>query len=306
MTQSTMFLNNVTSVDHAYIGADGWVYGNSYSPTFRVSGNIDPEENVVVDFSTIKKDLKNHIDHPHRGLDHKLWFINSFSNGEVTSLKNGHLIVETPLLKYVGATDSVHVIDGIKTHEVDALALREITQNYVLTSLLADPGRTYSEIGLDVKTEIDMRPTTPDRQVVVPFNYTHGLRSSTSWGCQNMMHGHQSFLYFMDNNKDPLKWEKDLLEHKIAGFMHNKMFVWADNWYEKTRTLEYYSRDRGEFILQLKDESLIKRLIILPTETTIEHIAAFVASKWEDEFKECGVSEIFVSEGQNKGAVVEL
>lgn len=303
---STMFLNNVTSVDHAYIGSDGWVHGNSYSPIFKVTGKIDEHENVVVDFSAVKKDIKAIIDDKLEGLDHKLWIIDGYSNATVTKQKNnGKIIVETPLFKYVGSADSVRWVDADDVRNFDTEVMRAATSGYVLSGLC----NKYPEVEISINTGIDMRPTTTFQ--VVPFHYTHGLKNSTSWGCQNMMHGHKSYLHFVREKGDRQDWatndyKTDILEHEIAGALDGKMFVWSDNWFEKTNTLEYFSQTRGEFVLQLKEDRLRKRLVVLPTETTIEHITAYVADRWSAELNERGVTEVYVSEGQNKGAVVAL
>ena len=75
-----LFLSDLTVVDHAYIDDSGNVVGGSFNPTFYVAGNVDPVEQVVVDFSTIKKDIKNIIDSRLIGFDHKLWVIDGYSN----------------------------------------------------------------------------------------------------------------------------------------------------------------------------------------------------------------------------------
>ena len=78
--RSTMFLSDVTVLDHAYIDDSGFIVGGSFHPCFNVSGEIDGTEQVVVDFSAIKKQIKALIDSKETGYDHKLWIIEGFSN----------------------------------------------------------------------------------------------------------------------------------------------------------------------------------------------------------------------------------
>jgi 6-pyruvoyl-tetrahydropterin synthase len=303
MTTATMFLNNVTSVDHAYVGSDGWVYGNSYSPMFTIGGKVDPEENVVVDFSTVKKAIKNLIDDRGAGLDHKLWFVKGFSNGTIEYTNNHKVTIDTPWFRYSGSKDSVKVIET-PTHEVDQAFLAEVTSKEYLLPLLTE----LYKIDMTVECVSDPRPTIPVHSVPVHFNYTHGLKHSTSWGCQNMMHGHRSFLCAEQIENNPVKqYEIDLLLNTMAGFYHNKMFVWSENWFPTTQVLDYASRDRGEFYTQFKNDGAVFRKIeVLNTETTIEHIVSHIATRWEDDLRRCNIKSLYVSEGQNKGAVVSL
>jgi len=295
MTHSTMFLNNVTSVDHAYIGTDGWVHGNSYSPVFEVGGKVDPHENVVVDFSTVKKDIKKCIDDSSDGLDHKLWFIPGYSNGSI-EFQNGRVLIETPHFKYYGAKDSVNVIPYTVFDE------SLITGSHVHKYLL----KKYPDINIELKCKTDMAPTIPFKDVMEQrFHYTHGLKNSTSWGCQNMMHGHASFL--VTDKPEKYDYKLDLLLTMIASAIDNKMFVWDENWFPKTKTINYESSDRGEFFLQFKDEVKVdQKIIVLSTETTVEHLADYVAQAWGSHLTDLGVKKVYVSEGQNKGAVAEL
>jgi hypothetical protein len=75
MKKSTMFLANLSVVDHAVLIPEGLIRGNSHNPSFEVSGVVDEVENVVCDFSTIKKRMKQLIDDHDMGFDHKCWIL---------------------------------------------------------------------------------------------------------------------------------------------------------------------------------------------------------------------------------------
>ena len=62
-TNSIRFLTHVSCVDHAYIDNNGCVVGGSFHPNFIIGGTPDPVEKVVVDFSTVKKDVKQATSH---------------------------------------------------------------------------------------------------------------------------------------------------------------------------------------------------------------------------------------------------
>lgn len=79
--QPTLFINRVTTVDCAILSQWGIslnqkmfseAVGFSFNVNVEISGNLDPVENVVVDFGALKKFLKSEIDNLEYGYDHKL------------------------------------------------------------------------------------------------------------------------------------------------------------------------------------------------------------------------------------------
>jgi hypothetical protein len=65
----------------SFIGAHS-IFKNSLE-LFALSLQIPSTEKVVVDFSTVKKSIKEIIDHKETGFDHKLWVIEGWSKCEV-------------------------------------------------------------------------------------------------------------------------------------------------------------------------------------------------------------------------------
>ena len=79
--QPTLFINRITTVDCAILSQWGIsldkkmfteAMGFSFNVNVEISGNLDPVENVVVDFGALKKFLKSEIDNLEYGYDHKL------------------------------------------------------------------------------------------------------------------------------------------------------------------------------------------------------------------------------------------
>jgi len=116
--KSSIFLNAVTVIDHAYINHDGLIIGGSFLASFLVTGETDPLEKVVVDFSTLKKDIKNLIDrHTYynnsNGYDHKLWLLNGYSNYKAKlEDKDDYVKITTSSVELVMPRDAVKVFDG--------------------------------------------------------------------------------------------------------------------------------------------------------------------------------------------------
>lgn len=120
---ATMFLSNLTILDHAILDERGNVVGGSFNPSFFVAGEIDPIEQVVVDFSTVKKEIKNIIDDRETGFDHKLWWIQGVSKG-TTSTVNNRIIINTPTtmldmpanaVRFIPYIEGMDIIDTIET-----------------------------------------------------------------------------------------------------------------------------------------------------------------------------------------------
>lgn len=305
--RSSIFLNNITVIDHAYIDDQGCIRGGSFNPNFIVSGKPDFQEKVVVDFSTIKKDIKKIIDKHEpdvftNGLDHKLWIIEGYSNIEnfdITKDKQ-RLIIQTPNVKIELPPDAVKhipVING-QTPDYSNLYIGYALENYVKQHLQ----QLYPDARIDVKCI-----NTVDEHVALnastrPFHYVHGLKNSTSYGCQNIAHGHRSFIHA--DIDDPLVFNRLKI---IAEELDNTVFVYEENIIKidsNTLTIGYSTKQRGNFSMTLNTDT--HKIIVLSTETTIEFLVSYINQRYGKDLFFCGAKTIYVSEGLSKGAVEQL
>lgn len=297
--KSTLFLNSLTCVDHAFINDKGQVIGGSYHPNFEVTGQVEEVENVVVDFSKVKKELKAFVDDKENGFDHKLWIISGYSN--VTSIQEtgGYIRIETPALKLEMPRNAVKVFESSYNDSfIDTL---EGEFNTYLTKLLSE---AHPELGIEVKTTMttDTFSTTDSPQM---FRYSHGLKNSSSWGCQNHSHGHLSFIEFPRKARSDAGKSQSALYAAVAA-MSNSLFINKENITADTPealTIEY-TTPRGRFWAEY-NKSLTK-MEVLDTETTIEFIAEWFVNKHRQILEDAGVVRVFISEGLSKGAVVDL
>ena len=304
-TESRIFLDAVSCVDHAYIDSTGAIVGGSYHPNFIVSGKPDPVEKVVVDFSTIKKDIKTAIDkhEPNiytNGFDHKLWIIEGLSNVIRLDFLNGgeQVIIETPIVTLRAPTDAVKYI-STKHYTVTSFidTIGQAFQSHILNTLDVK----YPKVGIDVQCNNTAFPHLPlQHNPYRTFRYTHGLKDSTSYGCQNVAHGHLSFIQLFGDNVS--YDDNDELCSIIARELDNTMFVRKENAIT-TGTLftVVYTTDRGTFRLDVDTDAM--KVVVLPTETTVEFLAAYVVHQFGDKLKRAGVKQVFISEGLSKGAI---
>ena len=293
--ESTLFLRNFTCIDHAYIDDTGRVQGGSYHQHVRVTGRVDGHEQVVVDFSKVKKQMKAVIDDNDTGFDHKLWIIEGYSH--VLSISQptstGRVIVETPHVEFIVPQDAIKIIPNRNMRWLLAVE-RQMEEELMAALNTANP---YANIEVEVKLTEETFGTDP--QV---FTYWHGLKNSSSWGCNNLGHGHRSFVECYDDQKQRVPLAEEFIAKQLGG----KLLVWDDNiesvvdgW-----MMIAYTTKRGSFQLRFKQATVPH--LIMGTETTVENIVRYAVDNWSTFLRFLGVHEVFISEGLQKGAVQKV
>lgn len=294
--KSNIFLNDITVVDHAFIDHKGRVMGGSFHPSFIVEGSVDDVEKVVVDFSTIKKEIKYQIDkHLHNidrnGFDHKLWIIEGFSNAEMELLDNDgdRYKIVTPLCTLNLPADAIKFISKLNEHPLHTTGYTAEYIGLAFEQFLEEQlSGVYSNIDIKVKcfNDINMHRIRRTEPYDI-FSYSHGLKDSTSYGCQNIAHGHLSFFQHKE-------WS---VVEEVVDDLDGAIFINKENIIEENDNeiqIKYESQ-RGLFMATYSKQG--NKIIVLDTETTIEYIAEYIKSKYN-------VHDFFVSEGLSKGAYV--
>ncbi len=303
MSKSTLFFNNLTVIDHSYIDNDGRIHGRSLNASFELTGDIKNKEQVVIDFGTAKKLIKRFVDGNITGVDHKLWVFKDY----VEDNGGHHILVATQMLKMVLPRDAVWVtdvvLDDTKWDEMEKL----IGEN-VQTQLREYGGMEDVEIKCFLDEQI--APLRANLYLHAPFNYVHGLKNSSSYGCQNLAHGHTSFLQiFVDKHyrsdcSDCANAIKLILA-KLTDWK-DSIFIFKDNIISETDEyieIEYFT-DRGRFYA--KYYKAWCKFIVFEKETTIENLVENFVSDLKY-FCEMGhIEAIALSEGLCKGALVEM
>lgn len=283
--KSSIFLNDISVIDHAYINEEGQVIGGSFHCSFIVTGETDPTEKVVVDFSTIKKDIKDVID-GEDGFDHKLWLFMVSSNYSFTKVDEIMVEITTPASVLKLPRNAISMIPFAKNY-TDIVNLELFIADVVELALY----NKYKGIDLKVKCilkENFVLPAGTSDWNVIPFRYVHGLKDSTSYGCQNLYHGHYSYITTFDYN---LQFKED--------FKNSVIFINKENIISETDEyieVSYTTEQRGYFYgLFYKNRNV---LIVLDTETTIEFLAEYVKNKYDIN------GSFYISEGLSKGAYI--
>lgn len=320
---ATMFLSELSVVDHAHITKDGTVVGGSFNPSFKVSGNVDPIENVVVDFSTIKKNVKNFIDDDTIGFDHKLWVINGVSNitnlvvngeeiaesslKELTETEGNTLVtVNTPMCSFVVPLNAIKIIgydrdiEKVGDYNVEnaGIWMEEYLNERFGGEVTVECNNTEHVHTFNDKT------TNP----VSYFRYDHGLKNSTSFGCQNPGHGHLSFLQL--ESDAPVEKQLEVL-NKITKYLDGVTFINGENVVSESSDcieIKYTSSNRGEMMAKYKlnSDKYGAKYIVLETETTAEHLVDYVVEMFYNDLNEIGATGLYLSEGLSKGTYIEI
>jgi hypothetical protein len=339
--KANLIMDTVTSVDCAVITAEGALVGHSFNPTFFVSGDIDDTEGVVCDFSTLKKRSKAEIDDRDTGLDHKLlvpcsknvsFAVDADTKGNVV-LTTPHVVISAPTNAFVlikpsfltvmpkGHTlvSNVHEFPYDESRSLDILDKEGNINLFassslfcsIVSSLLAIrlPEFTFS-IGLREEPHDFKSPLFLQNTVIYPgksslFRYTHGLPNSTSWGCQNIAHGHLSFVQCFGEQDTPLltsvAWQLAMTLNGTYFCNSNNLTVSDSESDKGLPQVISYKSSRGNFKLQLKTQS---RLVAIPKDTTIENLARHMVEVNAKYLQDNGIVCVYISEGLNKGSMM--
>lgn len=280
--QASLFFRNVSVVDHGYIDEKGRVIGGSYFPNVTVQGKVTEEENVVIDFSKGKSLIKDAFDDI---MDHKVWIIEGYSNAtiEVDLTNTDNYLITTPIM-----TSSIPKWRVFQMKKTD-------TFNHLIQEYLR-------EHGLEVNVDVEMSENTFSTQDNNTFRYSHGLKNSSSQGCKNPNHGHLSFIELEGSDE----YKKLKVKNKIIEELDKVIFIYNDNIvYEDTDIIKIaYNVDKEHFKnTYLKREN---KIIISDEETTAENLINLIANRYKDELKDAEITKLFLSEGLQKGSILDL
>lgn len=320
MTSSTIFINEPTVVDHSFIDRQGRIVGGSVNPTFLVTGEVSADENVVLDFSKAKARIKALIDDPDNGFDHKCWVVQGFSkiiyvrdtiSGEhindwdylasaqdpnrPIAVHTASLYIQAPksAFRFVTYTGYLVMNNQPQPRNVNA---------YIVPAMEQWLNANMPTFSVEVKMREHAIPVTPDRSVHL-FRYVHGLKHSSSWGCQNIAHGHLSFIDVDAQHQEAAS----TVLGSIARDLDETIFISAENFVQDEYfiNISYESQTRGPFTMGIS-KTAAQKFVVLETETTIEHIIEFVAARYKTQLKSIGATHLYVSEGLSKGAQLKL
>lgn len=306
--QASIWLLNITCLDHAYlIDASKTITGGSFMASFLVTGNIDPVESVVVDFSTLKNRIKSIIDDRSTGLDHKLWVFNSDHTVVIGSEGDPSVTLKSKYVELEVPENALFMVNNFSDYTLSNA--QEIVRNLVQSALELD----YP--GINVTCFLSCKPDKldfPGNSNSRMFSYTHGLKDSTSWACQNIAHGHLSFVTFFypeDIPAENVSLIGSILD-KFTDFIDRAVYVKYENIIDTNTDDNWvtvgYTTERGSF--EAKYDLGYTKILSMDCETTIENLVEKLLANAGivTDLKALGVTHVAMSEGLQKGALLNL
>lgn len=291
---SKLFFAKTSVIDHAIMGPYG-IEGGSYNLNFTAELPKEKfdDEQVVVDFSSGKKEVKElidrHVKDPYvNGFDHKLWV--PTRDTKVTEKHDGLITVEDEFSIVTGPADMFRFLDcdhdKIEDQDVIEMFMNDYVNEYIKTDVI-----------YDVMLDEESYPMHPlmTRPKTVYFKYYHGLRNSSSYGCVNITHGHTSFVSVSGDHTYELA--------ETIAFLLDDKYIYHKEVQKDEDVFEYETSRRGpmKYVMKYRPSGMIE----LDVEPTIENIVEYVRTHptFIEEAKHAPPgTEIFISEGLQKGA----
>ncbi|MEZ9139206.1 MULTISPECIES: 6-carboxytetrahydropterin synthase [unclassified Shewanella] len=284
-----LFVKDLTVIDFSYLCPIRGMVGESWIVDVLLDGGLD-EQNMVLDFSKVKKTIKNTIDDV---ADHRLLIPTAC--GEVRWQQKGDRV----WMDFSSKLGDIHLACPseafalIPTEVIDF----ESVNSFLIKALREALPDNVEGISLTLRNEVLDTPY---------YHYTHGLRKHDG-NCQRIAHGHRSPITVFENGIAAPKWDQ----------------YWADRWQDiylgseedvvDVATLElskqadvndnshygfHYQAPQGDFQLAMPRDCCD----IIPHDTTVELLAQFIAETMahknpSSEFK------VIAFEGIGKGAI---
>ncbi|OCH60767.1 6-pyruvoyl trahydropterin synthase family protein [Vibrio splendidus] len=287
-----LFVRDLTVIDSSYICEHRGVVGDSWILDVTMSGELN-EMSMVLDFSKVKKQIKHLVD---EHVDHRLLLPMQSAAIVLQASKAGYSKVDV-----LRGDKSLHLHCPDEAYcliDAEAITIESVTAH--VYHILRD-NLPSNVTGL----EITLRHENINGAF---YHYTHGLKKHDG-NCQRIAHGHRSPVEIVvDGQRDEQR------EHAFAqrwediylGSKEDQVSVSSLNLSEHAKSVNdeshygfRYTAPQGEFELAIaKSETEI-----LPTDTTVELLAGYIADQVEPSLAENQSLQIVAYEGVGKGAM---
>lgn len=297
-------IDDVTCLDGAEVwidkNAEDYVVLSGFSKmvSVEVAGKLQKEEQVIVDFSNLKYALKYYIDEYNNGFDHKLFISNDLFESDNVEIQvkgsNGAKRDGLRILKPNG--EVAFQVEGRKFLRVYGDDTRHSLEEFMSDYLTDCLQNHYGEKYLKAWVTLHSKPVhAHDGDYRATFQYMHGLCKSSSYGCQNIVHGHSSFVQVFNKNGDVDEFASNMIAQYLDGcYIYNDAHAKTSN--GKLLKIGYKSLERGKWKLYIPPSYSLP----ICAEPTIENIIDHVCIVFEDELKAAYASEVVISEGLSK------
>ncbi|WP_434931573.1 6-carboxytetrahydropterin synthase [Shewanella sp. HL-SH8] len=284
-----LFVKDLTVIDFSYLCPIRGMVGESWIVDVLLDGGLD-EQNMVLDFSKVKKTIKNTIDDV---ADHRL-LIPTACN-QVRWQQQGDRV----WMDFASQKGDIHLACPsqafalIPTEVIDFESVNDFLQK-ALREALPD---NVQDISITLRNEV---LTTPY------YHYSHGLRKHDG-NCQRIAHGHRSPVTVFENGIAEPKWDEYWAERWHDAYLGTEEDIVpvADLQLSKQANVSddthygfHYVAPQGDFQLAMPKNCCD----IIPHDTTVELLAEYMAVTLAAKVPESHF-KVIAYEGIGKGAI---
>lgn len=277
----TLFVNGLTHLDASLWCPRRGLIGASWLVDAELDGELG-EDGMLFDFAEVKPWIKSHLD---GGPDHTLLVPTRAPGVSVHECAEG-LCVRATLPHAFEVRGPRQAFSLLPWSEVSA----ERLARYYGETLTRRPPPRVDAIRLVLREEAIEG---------VAYSYSHGLKRHTG-NCQRIAHGHRSSLRIWCDGQRAPQLEAQWAQRLDARYLVDaEDIVEAGDTSPRGQLTTRYHAAQGQFHLRLPRE----RCEVLPTPTTVEHIAAWLAERIARDISRPVRVQAF--EGIGKGAIAE-
>lgn len=275
-----LFVEHLTTIDSAYLHPEHGMLGESWIVDITLDGLLD-DQSMVMDFSDVKKALKNAIDET---IDHTL-IVPQYSPQLVLDNHQDHLTLRWNFA-------SGEWLEHRSPHEAVTLLKSDAVTNDVIVTYLKEtlaPLVPKGVEGIDIalRHEATGDPT---------YHYVHGLKKHGG-NCQRIAHGHRSRIQIVRNSARATELESTWAEDWFCAYIGTREDIARE---ENGMTHFTYQSNQGTFTLAYPTA----RCRIIDTDSTVECIATHIAQTLKKQNRTSSIT-VRAYEGVQKGAIAE-
>ena len=279
-----LFVDNLTNVDFSYLDDQRGLVGETWLASVLLDGGLD-QTSMIWDFGVVKKVLRNWLDDQ---LDHRL-LVPTKSERLTYSINNDRIS-----LSWNFGNDNVLTMEA----PLEAVALidaEEINEQTASTWSI----RQLSSYFPDNLEHIQLSFEAEEINAAY-YQYSHGLKKHDG-NCQRIAHGHRSRIQIWNDGSRDRDLENNWADRWSDIYIGSEEDLVSISSDDKPTMHFAYDAPQGHFELTLPKSVCY----LMPTDTTVECIAAHIAQVLHDEEPSRRIT-VKAFEGLNKGAIFEV
>tara|TARA_B110000046_G_scaffold185990_1_gene231108 strand:- start:5767 stop:6612 length:846 start_codon:yes stop_codon:yes gene_type:complete len=279
-----LFVDNLTNVDFSYLDDQRGLVGETWLASVLLDGGLD-QTSMIWDFGVVKKVLRNWLDDQ---LDHRL-LVPTKSERLTYSINNDRIS-----LSWNFGNDNVLTMEA----PLEAVALidaEEINEQTASTWSI----RQLSSYFPDNLEHIQLSFEAEEINAAY-YHYSHGLKKHDG-NCQRIAHGHRSRIQIWNDGSRDRDLENNWADRWSDIYIGSEEDLVSISSDDKPTMHFAYDAPQGHFELTLPKSVCY----LMPTDTTVECIAAHIAQVLHDEEPSRRIT-VKAFEGLNKGAIFEV